>query len=161
MIVSIGERILCLRKANEISQEKLAELLLISRTKLSKIENDTAGIDIELAKKICEVFNISIDYLAYGVEENKKILYSSKRNFDWYFKVALASVTTLIMLVAIIVMGNNVFNTIFFSGYIIPIYYFLVVFLMLVLYATFILIYVIHLYNNKRRNQNFMKRSSN
>lgn len=161
MIVSIGERIFCLRKANEISQEKLAELLLISRTKLSKIENDTAGIDIELAKKICEVFNISIDYLAYGVEENKKNLYSSKRNFDWYFKVALASVTTLIMLVAIIVMGNNVFNTIFFSGYIIPIYYFLVVFLMLVIYATFILIYVIHLYNNKRRNQNFMKRSSN
>lgn len=161
MIVSIGERIFCLRKANEISQEKLAELLLISRTKLSKIEKDTAGIDIELAKKICEVFNISIDYLAYGVEENKKILYFSKRNFDWYFKVALASVTTLIMLVAIIVMGNNVFNTIFFGGYIIPIDYFLVVFLMLVIYATFILIYIIHLYNNKRRNQNFMKGSSN
>lgn len=48
MIVSIGERILCLRKANEISQEKLAELLLISRTKLSKIENDKEIVLIDV-----------------------------------------------------------------------------------------------------------------
>ena len=35
-------------------------------TKLSKIENDTSTINIDLAKRICEALDITLDYLVYG-----------------------------------------------------------------------------------------------
>ena len=64
--MSIGERILKIRKEKKLTQESLAKKLYISRTKLSKIENDTSTINIDLAKRICETLDITLDYLVYG-----------------------------------------------------------------------------------------------
>ena len=64
--MSIGERILKIRKEKKLTQESLSKKLYISRTKLSKIENDTSTINIDLAKRICEALDITLDYLVYG-----------------------------------------------------------------------------------------------
>ena len=64
--MSIGERILKIRKEKKLTQESLAKKLYISRTKLSKIENDTSTINTDLAKRICEALDITLDYLVYG-----------------------------------------------------------------------------------------------
>ena len=64
--MSIGERILKIRKEKKLTQESLAKKLYISRTKLSTIENDTSTINIDLAKRICEALDITLDYLVYG-----------------------------------------------------------------------------------------------
>ena len=49
--MSIGERILKIRKEKKLTQESLAKKLYISRTKLSKIENDTSSPKILITKR--------------------------------------------------------------------------------------------------------------
>lgn len=61
--MTIGKIILELRKKKKISQEKLAELLGISRQTLSNYENDITSPDLNQAKKICQIFDISLDEL--------------------------------------------------------------------------------------------------
>ena len=61
--MAIGKMIVKLRKEKRMSQEKLAELLGISRQTLSNYENDITSPDLLQAKKICEIFDISLDLL--------------------------------------------------------------------------------------------------
>ena len=61
--MTIGNKIENLRKKKKISQEKLAELLGISRQTLSNYENDITSPDLNQAKKICEIFDASLDEL--------------------------------------------------------------------------------------------------
>lgn len=61
--MTIGSKIVDLRKKEKISQERLAELLGISRQTLSNYENDITSPDLNQAKKICEIFDASLDEL--------------------------------------------------------------------------------------------------
>ena len=61
--MTIVKIILELRRKKKISQEKLAELLGISRQTLSNYENDITSPDLNQAKKICQIFDISLDEL--------------------------------------------------------------------------------------------------
>ena len=61
--MTIGSKIENLRKKKKISQERLAELLGISRQTLSNYENDITSPDLNQAKKICEIFDSSLDEL--------------------------------------------------------------------------------------------------
>lgn len=63
MTVSIGEKIKKLRKAQDVTQEKLAEYLDISYQAVSKWENGIALPDITLIPALARFFNISIDTL--------------------------------------------------------------------------------------------------
>lgn len=38
----------------------------ITRQKLSKYENDSSDISITLVNTLCEIYNISIDYIFFG-----------------------------------------------------------------------------------------------
>lgn len=64
--ITIGKRIQLLRKKYNYSQDELANLLNISRPKLSKIENDIKDIPIPDICEICNIFNITADYLLFG-----------------------------------------------------------------------------------------------
>ena len=59
--MTIVQRITKLRKVNNLSQKKLADKLSISRSALCKIEKDKATIELDLAMKICEEFNVSLN----------------------------------------------------------------------------------------------------
>lgn len=64
--MSIGDRILELRQANNISQHQLSEALGISRQAVSKWENDQAAPDTINLIKLADVLNTEVEYLATG-----------------------------------------------------------------------------------------------
>lgn len=62
--MKLGNRILELRKKNNLSQENLAEKLNISRQTISKWELDETAPDLKQAKNLSKIFNVSLDELA-------------------------------------------------------------------------------------------------
>ena len=61
--MTIGEKIVKLRKRNGMSQEAFSEKLDVSRQAVSKWENDTAQPTSENLAQIAKLFNVSISYL--------------------------------------------------------------------------------------------------
>lgn len=64
--MSIGERIQELRKKKYMSQEVLAEKVDVSKQSVSKWELDKALPNIEKILKLCDIFEVSADYLIRG-----------------------------------------------------------------------------------------------
>ncbi|MCM1495938.1 MAG: helix-turn-helix domain-containing protein [Bacteroides sp.] len=64
--MTLGERILKLRKAEHMSQEELAECVEVSKQSVSKWELDKAVPNVEKVIRLCDVFDISTDYLLRG-----------------------------------------------------------------------------------------------
>ena len=61
--MDFGSKISYLRKKNNMSQESLAELLDVTRQTLSKWELNETSPDINQAKKLSKIFNVSLDEL--------------------------------------------------------------------------------------------------
>lgn len=61
--MSLSERIIQLRNANEFSQEQLAEKLGVTQQTISKWESGQANPDFEKLIQLSDMFNVSIDYL--------------------------------------------------------------------------------------------------
>ena len=55
----IGKNIKALRKKNQLTQSEFAKLIGVSRNSLSRYENGTSSISIELIDKICQKLNVS------------------------------------------------------------------------------------------------------
>lgn len=64
--MTLGERILKLRKEGHMSQEELAEYVEVSKQSVSKWELDKAVPNVEKVIRLCDVFDISTDYLLRG-----------------------------------------------------------------------------------------------
>ena len=62
-MLNIGEKIKELRKAQGVTQEKLAEYLHISYQAVSKWENGLALPDLTLMPALSNFFGVSADYL--------------------------------------------------------------------------------------------------
>ena len=61
--MTIGEKILKLRKARGWNQEELAERVGVSRQAVSRWESDSAKPDADRIIAICDLFGVSADYL--------------------------------------------------------------------------------------------------
>lgn len=61
--MNLGEKILTLRKEAKLSQEQLAEKLGVTRQTISNWELNETSPDINQAKELSKVFNISLDEL--------------------------------------------------------------------------------------------------
>lgn len=61
--MTIGEKIYDLRRSRGLSQERLAELMDVSRQSVSKWETDSAVPELDKLMKLCDVFNVSLDEL--------------------------------------------------------------------------------------------------
>ena len=66
---TLGKRISENRKAKNIKQEELAEILLVSPQAVSKWENNISCPDISLLPKLAEILGISVDELLSGKKE--------------------------------------------------------------------------------------------
>ena len=66
---TIGKRISENRKAKNIKQDELAEMLLVSPQAVSKWENNISCPDISLLPKLAEILGISVDELLSGKKE--------------------------------------------------------------------------------------------
>ncbi|RPF49010.1 DNA-binding XRE family transcriptional regulator [Hydrogenoanaerobacterium saccharovorans] len=63
MILSLGEKLLDLRKKSGFSQEEVAEKLNVSRQTVSKWETDQTTPDLVKAKLLSELYHVSYNYL--------------------------------------------------------------------------------------------------
>lgn len=67
-----GARIKQLRLAKGLTQEQLAEMLNVSNTCITKIENNQRTSSVELAVELAIQFDVSLDYLLLGAERDTK-----------------------------------------------------------------------------------------
>jgi len=67
-----GERLAAALKLKNFNQSDLANQLKITRTAVSKIINGTQYLDFDLAIKACEILEISLNWLAYGIDKEPK-----------------------------------------------------------------------------------------
>lgn len=65
--MSIGGKIIELRKTKNWSQADLANRIEVSRVIVGKYERNEVSPSIDIAKKIADTFDVSLDYLVGGV----------------------------------------------------------------------------------------------
>ena len=59
----LGQRLLELRKQKGLSQKAISDLLSVTRTQVSDIENGKSGTNLERFVQLCEFYRVSADYL--------------------------------------------------------------------------------------------------
>ena len=67
-----GERLATAIRLKNLKQADLANELKITQGTVSKIINGAQYLDFDLAVKACTILNISLDWLAYGRDEDSK-----------------------------------------------------------------------------------------
>lgn len=70
--MSIGERILTIRKDKSISQGQLAQALNVSRQAVSKWENDLTAPDTINLIRLADILDTDVEYLATGNHATQK-----------------------------------------------------------------------------------------
>ena len=70
LIMTLGEKLKNSRKSAGLTQEQLADKLMVSRQAVTKWEADRGIPDIENLKAISQLLNVSVGYL---IDDNKKI----------------------------------------------------------------------------------------
>ena len=71
--MTCGEKIVALRKENNLTQEQFAELMKVSRQSVSKWEMNLSYPDTEKLIRMSKLFSCSLDYLLKDEIENKDI----------------------------------------------------------------------------------------
>ena len=104
--MTIGERLLKLRKEKNISQEELANVLDVSRQTVSKWETDQSLPDSDKIVPLCEYFKITTDELLTG---NHNIKEAKKENVKSNFarNIAIAVMLYIFALISIIAFGGG------------------------------------------------------
>jgi len=62
----IGARIRKLRKAKNLTQEQVANIISVSDNHVSKIETGNSSISLNVFINIAKAFDVSLDYLMFG-----------------------------------------------------------------------------------------------
>ena len=69
--MELSEKLKQLRADKKITQEKLAEILHVSRTTISSWETGRSYPDLQMIVEISDYFNVSLDFL---LREDKKMI---------------------------------------------------------------------------------------
>jgi transcriptional regulator with XRE-family HTH domain len=77
----IGLRIKGLRAERDLKQEKLAQILKIDRSTLSKIESGTNTPTTRVLIELKRIFSVSIDWILFGIGP-RKYIGTDKYNHD-------------------------------------------------------------------------------
>lgn len=103
--MEIGNKILELRKQNNLSQEVLAEKVGVARQTISKWELGETSPDLKQSKKLSEVFNVSLDELVGN--EIKEILVekisNTEKKSETILKIVKAIGISLLIFVIVII----------------------------------------------------------
>ena len=102
--MTIGDRLLKLRREKNISQEELANILDVSRQTISKWETGQSMPDFDKIVPLCEYFGITSDELLTG---NSNIQEAKKENVKSNFarNIAVAVMLYIFAIVAIVIMA--------------------------------------------------------
>lgn len=91
------DKLLKLRKMNNMSQEQLADKLGISRQAVSKWESGASIPDMEKMMQLCKILNCNLDELVDdGVGTTTKMSNDLKMSFDYYYKEVIDFITKTI-----------------------------------------------------------------
>ena len=82
--MTLGEKLKSARKSAGLTQEQLAEKLLVSRQAITKWEADKGMPDIENLKQLSKLLNVSIDYLLDSGESIDLSVMREEINLDNY-----------------------------------------------------------------------------
>lgn len=85
--MSVGERIMILRKEQNLSQVQLAQAMGVTRQAISKWENDQTSPDTMKLIQLADVLNTEVEYLATGnkpVYESAPIVVNMVEKVDRY-----------------------------------------------------------------------------
>ncbi|MBE9482513.1 MAG: helix-turn-helix transcriptional regulator, partial [Chloroflexi bacterium] len=77
-MVEIGQRTAALRKRVGISQQRLAEMLGVSRTTITQIENGKRKVSADELVRLSEIYNLSVDNLLSSKEE-PEVIFTEKQ----------------------------------------------------------------------------------
>ena len=85
--MSLGQRLMKLRKEKHLSQEEVADQLNVTRQSVSKWETDQSTPDFDKILPICELFGITTEKLITGEkkiinnkDDKSEIIYDTKEN---------------------------------------------------------------------------------
>lgn len=67
-VMSFGKRVSELRKQHKISQEELSKKIDVHQNVIGRYEREEAKPSIEVASKLADIFNVSLDYLVGKTE---------------------------------------------------------------------------------------------
>ena len=100
--MTIGERLLKLRKEKNLSQEELANILDVSRQTISKWETDQSSPDLDKIIPLCKCFGITPDELLTG---NVSVKENTRQDFKSNFarNIAVAVMLYICAIIAIII----------------------------------------------------------
>lgn len=69
-LVGIGERLRIRRAELKLTQQEICNKIDVTQTHYSNIENGKTGISLESLLKICEILDVSTDYILLGKISN-------------------------------------------------------------------------------------------
>ena len=100
--MTMGEKILNMRKARGWSQEELAERVGVSRQAVSRWESGTAKPDVDKIIAICDLFGVSADYLLRDISGQSEVSAAEraeKKKIPWgaWAMTAFGAVTMLVL----------------------------------------------------------------
>ena len=111
--MEIGNKILELRKKNNLSQEELAEKVSVARQTISKWELGETAPDIKQAKQLASIFNVSVDEL---VDTNSESLIMKKvRNTEKLAGIVIKMLKIFGIILAVFVVVDIIAFIIFFG----------------------------------------------
>ena len=102
--MTIGERLLKLRKEKNLSQEELANILDVSRQTISKWETDQSAPDFDKIIPLCEYFGITSDELLTGNVNIKEAKQHDVRS-NFARNIAIAVMLYIFGLVSLILLS--------------------------------------------------------
>jgi len=118
----IGDKILELRKRNDLSQEKLAEKIDVTRQTISNWELGETCPDLKQASELAKVFNVSLDELVGNNKED--ILYDKVSKTEENSNLILKKISRLntlslvyfaLFLIIVLVLWN-LFCSVYFTN---------------------------------------------
>ena len=101
--MEIGKKLVELRKKKELSQESLAELIGVSRQTISKWELGDTYPDINQAKKLSKLFDVSLDELVDN--DVKNIIVEKVNNTEKLVKITIIFMKSLVVLIILAIIG--------------------------------------------------------
>lgn len=145
--MSLGERLLNLRKEKHLSQEEVADKINVSRQTISKWETDQSTPDFDKIMPLCKLYEISADELLTGKEEKKQnineepIIYNEGNSKKRAIGIGIG-VLLYFFAIAFIAVSITVFmlNPIIASS----------IFLLIIGFATFVIIYTCIIYKKRK-----------
>lgn len=120
--MDFSEKLLTLRKANDMTQEQLAEKLDVSRQSVSKWESGQATPDLEKIVALSAVFNVTTDYLLKSseiddlsvktemLEKQQQMMLLREQKKQRNFECVMYSVAVYLIFFAVYFIGHYYFE---------------------------------------------------